>query len=46
LLEDRCSTAEEVVRYLSMLGLRNVAVKQCIEALVKQGLVEIRRNTV
>jgi predicted transcriptional regulator len=46
LLEGRCSTIEEVVRYLSMLGLRNVAVKRHIEALVKQGLVETRGNTV
>jgi len=29
-----------------MLGLGNVAVKRHIEALVKQGLVETRGNTV
>jgi predicted ArsR family transcriptional regulator len=46
LLEDRCSTIEEVVRYLSMLGLGNAAVKRRIEALVRQGLVETRGNTV
>jgi predicted ArsR family transcriptional regulator len=40
LLEGRCSTTEEVVRYLSMLELRNTAVKRHIEALVKQDLVE------
>jgi predicted ArsR family transcriptional regulator len=46
LLEGRCNTAEEVARYLSMLGLGNAAVKRRIEALVKQGLVETRGNTV
>jgi predicted ArsR family transcriptional regulator len=46
LLEGRCSTVEEVVRYLSMLGLGNATVKRHIEALVKQGLAETRGNTV
>jgi hypothetical protein len=43
LLEGRCSTVEEVVRYLSMLGLGNTAVKQHIEALVKRGFVKISK---
>ena len=46
LLEGRCSTAEEVERYLSMLGLGNTAVKRHIEALVRRGLAEVRGNTV
>ena len=46
MLESRCSTIEEVVRYLSMLGLRNTAVKRRIEALVRQGLVETAKTLV
>lgn len=46
MLEGRCSTVEEVTKYLSRLGLRNAAVKRHIEALVRQGLAETRGNTI
>jgi len=43
LLEGRCSTVEEVERYLSRLGLGNAIVKHYIEALVKRGFVKISK---
>jgi predicted ArsR family transcriptional regulator len=46
LFENRCASVDDVAAYLEALKLRANSVKKHIEKLVKEGLTEIRGNTV
>jgi DNA-binding MarR family transcriptional regulator len=46
LFENRCALMKEVARRLSKLRLKVTSIERHIKSLAKQGLVEIRRNTV
>jgi predicted ArsR family transcriptional regulator len=46
LFENRCASVDDVVAYLEALKLRANSVKKHIEKLVKEGLAEVRGNTI
>ena len=46
LFENRCASVDDVAAYLEALKLRANSVKKHIEKLVREGLAEIRGNTV
>jgi predicted ArsR family transcriptional regulator len=46
LVESKCASVDDVAAYLGTLKLRANSVKKHIEKLVKEGLAEVRGNTI
>jgi len=46
LFENRCASVDDVASYLEALKLRANSVKKHIEKLVREGLAEVRGNTI